>query len=85
MILPQLEQGSHGVGVVGMFFFDDNTYVLRAGDPLGERLAEVAEQQGIMLMRRAAPRRCRSPAAPTTPRSARADRRSQPATPHPRG
>ena len=50
MILPQLEQGSHGVGVVGMFFFDDNTYVLRAGDPLGERLAEVAEQQGIMLM-----------------------------------
>ena len=50
MILPQLEQGNHGVGVVGMFFFDDNTYVLRAGDPLGERLAEVAEQQGIMLM-----------------------------------
>ena len=33
-----------------MFFFDDNTYVLRAGDPLGEPLAEVAEQQGIMLM-----------------------------------
>jgi hypothetical protein len=50
MILPQLEQGSHGVEVVGMFFFDDNTYVLRAGDPLGERLAEVAEEQGIMLM-----------------------------------
>jgi sulfur relay (sulfurtransferase) complex TusBCD TusD component (DsrE family) len=47
---PQLEQGSHGVQVVGMFFFDDNTYVLRAGDPLGERLAEVAEEQGIMLM-----------------------------------
>jgi hypothetical protein len=23
MILPQLEQGSHGVEVVGMFFFDD--------------------------------------------------------------
>ena len=50
MILPQLEQGNHGVEVVGMFFFDDNTYVLRAGDPLGERLAEVAEEQGIMLM-----------------------------------
>src|SRR5665811_180687 len=50
MILPQLEQGDHGAEVVGMFFFDDNTYVLRAGDPLGERLAEVAEQQGIMLM-----------------------------------
>ena len=50
MILPQLEQGNHGVEVVGMFFFDDNTYVLRAGDPLGERLAKVAEEQGIMLM-----------------------------------
>jgi sulfur relay (sulfurtransferase) complex TusBCD TusD component (DsrE family) len=50
MILPQLEQGNHGVEVVGMFFLDDNTYVLRAGDPLGERLAEVAEEQGIMLM-----------------------------------
>ena len=50
MILPQLEQGNHGVDVVGMFFFDDNTYVLRAGDPLGERLARVAEQQGMLLM-----------------------------------
>ena len=50
MILPQLEQGSHGVEVVGMFFFDDNTYVLRAGDPLGERLGELAEERGIMLM-----------------------------------
>jgi hypothetical protein len=50
MILPQLEEGSHGVEVVGMFFFDDNCYVLRAGDPLGERLGKVAEEQGIMLM-----------------------------------
>ena len=24
MILPQLEQGNHGVEVVGMFFFDDD-------------------------------------------------------------
>jgi hypothetical protein len=30
MILPQLEAGSHGVEVVGMFFFDDNTFFLRA-------------------------------------------------------
>ena len=50
MILPQLEEGSHGVEVAGMFFFDDNCYVLRAGDPLGERLGKVAEEQGIMLM-----------------------------------
>ncbi|MCA9875035.1 MAG: hypothetical protein KC441_15305, partial [Anaerolineales bacterium] len=50
MILPQLEAGTHGVDVVGMFFFDDNTFVLRAGDPLGERLAKVAREKGILLM-----------------------------------
>ena len=50
MILPQLEERSHGVEVVGMFFFDDNTYALRAGDPLGERLGKLAEEQKIMLM-----------------------------------
>ncbi len=33
MILPQLEERSHGVEVVGMLFFDDNNYVLREGDP----------------------------------------------------
>ena len=42
MILPQLEAGSHGVEVVGMFFFDDNTFLLREGDPVGERLGRVA-------------------------------------------
>ena len=50
MILPQLEEGFHGAEVVGMFFFDDNTYVLRAGDPVGERLAKVAKEQNILLM-----------------------------------
>jgi sulfur relay (sulfurtransferase) complex TusBCD TusD component (DsrE family) len=50
MILPQLEEGTHGVDVVGMFFFDDNTYVLRAGDPLGERLSKVAQDKGMLLM-----------------------------------
>ena len=50
MILPQLEQGTHGVEVVGMFFFDDNTYLLRAGDPLGERLGRVAAERGMLLM-----------------------------------
>jgi hypothetical protein len=50
MILPQLEAGDHGVDVVGMMFFDDNNYVLRKGDPLGERLAKVAAEQGILLM-----------------------------------
>jgi sulfur relay (sulfurtransferase) complex TusBCD TusD component (DsrE family) len=50
MILPQLEAGTHGAQVLGMFFFDDNTYVLRKGDPLGERLSTVAQEQGILLM-----------------------------------
>ncbi len=50
MILPQLEERRHGAQVAGMFFFDDNTYLLRRGDPLGERLATVAREQGIMLM-----------------------------------
>ncbi|HRN67996.1 MAG TPA: SaoD/DsrE family protein [Promineifilum sp.] len=50
MILPQLEAGTHGVDVVGMFFFDDNTFVLREGDPIGERLAKVAAEKGMLLM-----------------------------------
>lgn len=50
MILPQLENNAHGVAVAGMFFFEDNNYVLVKGDPIGERLARVAKQQGILLM-----------------------------------
>ena len=50
MILPQLEERAHGPEVVGMFFFEDNNYVLVEGDPIGERLAKVAKEQGIMLM-----------------------------------
>ena len=50
MILPQLEEGRHGAEVVGMMFFDDNNFILRKGDPIGERLAKVAAEQGILLM-----------------------------------
>jgi sulfur relay (sulfurtransferase) complex TusBCD TusD component (DsrE family) len=50
MILPQLEEHRHGAEVVGMMFFDDNTYVLRQGDPIGERLSKVAREQNILLM-----------------------------------
>jgi hypothetical protein len=50
MILPQLEQDAHGVEVVGMFFFEDNIYVLQRGNPTGERLARVAKEQGMLLM-----------------------------------
>ena len=50
MILPQLENQAHGVKVVGMFFFEDNNYVLVKGDLIGERLAKVAKTQNILLM-----------------------------------
>jgi len=50
MILPQLEEDRHGVDVVGMFFFEDNCYVLRKGDPIGERLVAVAKRKKILLM-----------------------------------
>lgn len=50
MILPQLEEDRHGAEVVGMFFFDDNNYVLRRGDPVGERLAVLARERGMLLM-----------------------------------
>jgi len=50
MILPQLEEGRHGVEVVGMFFFEDNAYVLQQGNPIGERLASYAQSAGMLLM-----------------------------------
>lgn len=50
MILPQLENDEHGADVVGMFFFDDNTYALSEGDEYGERLATVAAEEEILLM-----------------------------------
>ena len=42
MILPQLERNSHGVDVAGMFFFDDNIFCLKKGDPIGEKLSKIA-------------------------------------------
>ncbi len=50
MILPQLEEGRHGAEVVGMFFFEDNNYVLVKGNPIGERLHKVARESKILLM-----------------------------------
>ena len=50
MILPQLEQESHGVEVVGMMFFDDNVYSLSSESEIGQRLSAVAEKQNILLL-----------------------------------
>ena len=50
MILPQLENNTHLVDVIGMFFFDDNIYCLRQNDPVGERLAKIAKEKKMLLM-----------------------------------
>ena len=50
MILPQLENNSHGVDVVGMMFFDDNLHILAKGNEFGERLLKVAKEKNILLM-----------------------------------
>ena len=50
MILPQLEQGTHGVEVVGMMFFDENVYALSADNAVGKRLSKIAEEQNTLLM-----------------------------------
>ena len=50
MILPQLEKNSHVVDVAGMFFFDDNLFCLKKGDPIGERLAKIANEKKMLLM-----------------------------------
>ena len=50
MILPQLENDSHGVDVIGMFFFDDNIFCLKHNDSVGERLSKIARDKGMLLM-----------------------------------
>ncbi|MFN3951266.1 MAG: SaoD/DsrE family protein [Thermaurantimonas sp.] len=50
MILPQLEKGIHGVDVVGMFFFDDNLYVLQKDNEIGKRLNKIAKEKGMLIM-----------------------------------
>lgn len=50
MIVPQLEQGRHGFEVAGMFFFVDNTFLLVQGNDIGDRLAKISQQTGMLLM-----------------------------------
>lgn len=50
MILPQLEKDIHGVDVVGMFFFDDNLYVLQKDNDIGKRLNKIAKEKGMLIM-----------------------------------
>ena len=49
MILPQLEDNSHLVNVVGMFFFDDNI-VSSKGNPVGSVLhLRIAKEKKCFL------------------------------------
>lgn len=50
MILPQLEGGTHGATVVGMFFFVDNNYLLTQDNPTAARLAAVAQRSRMLVM-----------------------------------
>ena len=45
MILPQLENNTHMVDVVGMLFFDDNIFCLQKANPVGERLSKIAKKK----------------------------------------
>jgi sulfur relay (sulfurtransferase) complex TusBCD TusD component (DsrE family) len=50
MIIPQLLEERHGVEVVGMMFFFDNTFMLTRGSSTGDRLQKVHEKYGTLLM-----------------------------------
>ncbi|HFL3828620.1 TPA: DsrE-related protein SaoD [Clostridioides difficile] len=50
MIIPQMEAGTHGVEVVGMFFVFDNTYLLLKDTDLGERLQKLHEETGMIIL-----------------------------------
>ena len=50
MIIPQLENDTHGAEVAGMFFFMDNTFFLLNNTEMGERLRQIQEKNGMLLM-----------------------------------
>lgn len=50
MIVPQMEKGNHGVDIVGMFFFGDNTFLLQKGNHIGEKLEKLKKKNSMLLM-----------------------------------
>jgi len=50
MIVPQMEEGRHGVEVAGMFFFADNTFMLVKGNAVAERLKKLQDKNKMLLM-----------------------------------
>ncbi|MDD3853437.1 MAG: DsrE-related protein SaoD [Syntrophomonadaceae bacterium] len=50
MIIPQMLEERHGVEVAGMMFFFDNTFLLTEGSITGDRLQEINDKFGTILM-----------------------------------
>lgn len=50
MIIPQMLEERHGAEVAGMMFFFDNTFLLTKGSSTGDRLQEIHEKYGTVLM-----------------------------------
>lgn len=48
MILSKIGNDKHGEDLDGMFFFDENIFSLKQNDPVGERLANIAEKKYIV-------------------------------------
>ena len=69
MILPQMEAGTHGVEVVGMFFFDDNVFVLRQGDAWHQTLPTGTAAQRIAMESQSPADTASETAKTTTPAS----------------
>ena len=50
MIIPQMEENRHGADVVGMFFFEDNGFMLVKGNAVAERLKKLMDQGKVKLL-----------------------------------
>jgi hypothetical protein len=50
MIIPQISLEVHGAEVSGMFFFDDNVFLLLPENPIGEKLTLLATKYDFFLM-----------------------------------
>lgn len=50
MVIPQMEAGEHVAEVVGMFFVFDNTFMLLKNTDLGQRLQDLHEKTGMIIL-----------------------------------
>jgi len=50
MIIPQASLEVHGATIVGMFFFDDNVFLLLPENPIGEKLTILSAKYNFFLM-----------------------------------